>query len=259
MRLTPSADDMLFSLVKISIRHSARQTAKMGDRRKRAFTLIELLVVIAIIAILAALIFPSIGVARRSAQRGACVSNLRGVGTAITLYVGDHTGLLPGPSFEIIPPQYRTSPPYLALGYYLAPYLGMRSDVGGTYTLIPAMVCPAFKALMQPGNAATFMSLVEYARIKTYVDSSTQLTFDPLQSGVPAHALSGITSVTRAVSLRQVCVMGEVDQLNKPGVPSISTALPSKPVHGMARNYLYFDAHVDSVALANDIFKASGQ
>ena len=230
----------------------------MGNCRKRAFTLIELLVVMTIIGILAALIFPSIGVARRSAQRGACVSNLRQVGTALTLYVGDHLGLLPGPASEMVAPNNNNMP--LALGYYLSSYLGVNTNVSGAYALIPTMVCPAFRTLMQPGNAATFMNFVEYARIKKYVDSSTQLTFDPLDPGWPTpHTLSGITSVTRAVSLRQVCVLGEVDQLNKPGVPSIATPLPSQPVHGTARNYLYFDAHVDSVLLANDIFKAAGQ
>ena len=237
--------------------HPARQTAEMGKGRKRAFTLIELLVVMAIIGILAALIFPSIGVARRSAQRGACVSNLRQVGTAITLYAGDNMGSLPGPASEKVAPNNNNMP--LALGYYLSSYLGVNTNASGAYTLIPTMVCPAFKALMQPGNAATFMNLVEYARVKTYVDTSTQLTFDPLDPSAPPHVLSGIASSMRAVSLRQVCVMGEVDQLNKPGVPSIATLLPSQPVHVTARNYLYFDAHVDSVPLANDILKASGQ
>ena len=59
----------------------------------RAFTLIELLVVIAIIAILAALLLPVLNRGRLSAQRAACESNLRQLGTATELYLGDNAGL----------------------------------------------------------------------------------------------------------------------------------------------------------------------
>ena len=58
-----------------------------GDGKgNKGFTLIELLVVIAIIAILAAILFPVFTRAKMAAQRSACLSNLRQLGTACHLY-----------------------------------------------------------------------------------------------------------------------------------------------------------------------------
>jgi prepilin-type N-terminal cleavage/methylation domain-containing protein/prepilin-type processing-associated H-X9-DG protein len=65
----------------------------MPSRRKvtprLGFTLIELLVVIAIIAILAALLLPSLSRAKAAGQSAACKSNLHQLGIALSLYCGD--------------------------------------------------------------------------------------------------------------------------------------------------------------------------
>ena len=68
-----------------------RQTQdRPGAEKDRSFTLIELLIVIAIIAILAALLFPALSKARASAKVTNCISNLRQLGTAFTMYADSY-------------------------------------------------------------------------------------------------------------------------------------------------------------------------
>lgn len=64
-------------------------------RTHKGFTLIELLVVIAIIAILAAILFPVFSQAREKARQTACLSNLKQLGNALTMYVQDFDETLP--------------------------------------------------------------------------------------------------------------------------------------------------------------------
>lgn len=63
--------------------------------RHRAFTLIELLVVVSIVAMLVALLLPSLGSAKEQARRSRCMAGARGVNIAVLLYTDDWKATFP--------------------------------------------------------------------------------------------------------------------------------------------------------------------
>lgn len=94
---------------------------RFGDERFSAsrphFTLIEMLVVIAIIAILGAMLAPSLHKALARARDISCLNNLRQLGAAGMAYSSDN--------FDLLPPIRGPEPDYLRWQDYLAGYCGI--------------------------------------------------------------------------------------------------------------------------------------
>ncbi len=97
---------------------------------RKAFTLVEILVVISIMAILAAVLLPSMGKLRGAARKSECASNLRQIYVAMSLYAQDNNNAhMYGHDYVANLDWYqRTSP--------LAPY------AGGAESLQKISVCP---------------------------------------------------------------------------------------------------------------------
>jgi prepilin-type N-terminal cleavage/methylation domain-containing protein len=72
-----------------------------------AFTLIELLVVIAIIALLIAILLPSLEAARRQSKQSACLSHIKNIATSSRVYAADDPS---GWGIPVHPLQYRQCP-----------------------------------------------------------------------------------------------------------------------------------------------------
>ena len=97
---------------------------------RRAFTLIELLVVIAIIALLVAILMPSLSQAKLLARKSVCLSNLHGIGIAVMTYAAEYDAYIPRGNDLIW------------FNAFL-PYVGSRAGVGD-YRDVKIYRCPNF-------------------------------------------------------------------------------------------------------------------
>jgi len=132
-------------------------------KRTSGFSLIELLTVIAVIAILSAILVPTVGKVRAQARLSNCVSNLRQWGQANLMFAADNRGMIPwdgganrGPHNMVLHPDARGVRPWWnALPPYMdSPTISALQTARNLPTLgdSSVFICP--NAERQANNAA---------------------------------------------------------------------------------------------------------
>jgi prepilin-type N-terminal cleavage/methylation domain-containing protein/prepilin-type processing-associated H-X9-DG protein len=140
-------------------------TLVRANREQAAFTLIELLIVIAVLAVLMAVLLPTLAGARRSAAAVVCGSNLRQISLAFDMYLGDHRDVYPAAEDPV-----SESPFYwlwMGRGFrgFVGPYLVDDIDAENPSVL----VCPA-----DPTDADVF-ERTSYAYSMAFYHSPEQI------------------------------------------------------------------------------------
>ena len=223
------------------------------------FTLVELLVVIAIIGILAALLLPSLSIAKAHARSATCKNHEHKMGLALQMYVDDHQKRFP----------YYLGPPGPAYGD--ATCLGGRA-IGGVYwssQLLPyglmqwtniASHCPGYKG----ANAGPEFYYAQGGidRLGSYGYNSSGVRFDDRTSGSFGLGPVIFWRRTHAVSEAEVKVPSEMFSIGEsrflnakensaPGGQDTLECGPGNPFdparHGKNYNQLFVDGHVSGM------------
>lgn len=123
----------------------------------RAFTILELLISLLIVAILLGLLLPLLMYGRDQARTTLCAANLKQIGMAWQLYMGDHD-TFPQPEQQ---PDWRYGGavfegperrPALASDRPLNPYIGRDSDPSERGVLALLYQCPSDRGIVQTGG-----------------------------------------------------------------------------------------------------------
>jgi prepilin-type processing-associated H-X9-DG protein/prepilin-type N-terminal cleavage/methylation domain-containing protein len=197
----------------------------VSDRKRVAFTLIELLVVITIIGILAILVVPTLGKARRNALRTNCASGLRQVGTAVKMYLLDHNNVFPRINGA-------DAPKLGMVASYYVPYLNNATEV---------FRCPA-----QKNNLSTMPAYGSRLLITGVSNSSAWVSYE-FNYFFTTNIFDSIRTLTkRDVTDATICAYA----YDFPYDPTVSADVPYIP-HQDGMNVLYCDWHVSWLARAD--------
>jgi len=211
------------------------------------FTLIELLVVIAIIAILAALLLPTLSRAKSQGQAAGCKSNLRQLGIALSLYTAEFSRF---PFLFVGKTIPTNSWPEELFPYTLARWSN------GLY------LCPAYKGVTVSFGFGAERGSYGYNRAEANALRAVPLgrTFD-FQAPTPATPESAVRNPADLYAIgdaRLFTVSVEPPERPPSGWAWFDNARINEPVmvewtfepHPAGRNIVFCDGHVEAVKRA---------
>jgi prepilin-type N-terminal cleavage/methylation domain-containing protein/prepilin-type processing-associated H-X9-DG protein len=198
---------------------------RAGRLFRRGFSLIELLTVIAIIVIIAALLLPALARAKEKARTSVCLSNLRQLGMAMTLYVSENNDTFPYSDTGIMP---------MSQGWLLLnPYIRTNSH---------CYLCPADAG---PYNVA-WIRVAGPSMSPPLTTNDLALACSYYYSDSFDHASSGSLSPRRAVEVSHPSqkLIVACQAISSPSQISSSGGCDFH-MHGyQASTYLFVDGHV---------------
>lgn len=203
----------------------------------RGFTLVELLVVIGIIALLIGILLPSLSMVQERARATRCLSQLRQIGQATTLYLQQSDGLFPRSSHSAFArrcdPWGRALMPLLGYGQFVPTSGGPRWIIlfDGLYH------CPSDH---RPGD-----NLWSYGK-NVYLELSAAET-----SGPTWWKITQVRNPTRTILFCEVETSPGADHVmchfwSQGGDPEVAMKR-----HGQRQNYIFVDGHGESLPFAD--------
>ncbi len=217
--------------------------------QKRGFTLIELLVVISVIALLIAIMMPSLSLARKQAQMIYCRSNLHNIGVAANLYAVNYNDFIP---------RSLGDNPDLAWFQLFMPFLSQK-NVSGDYSTVKIYRCPAY-----PNKQQTICYVINGWKFSSKSDNVGSETTNPSKlTNVKRKAETVYLVDNESGSWRPIITKSTDTGIERCDVWSVSHLPTStsqdvtngrrvaKDRHKDGCNVLYLDWHADRMAAKN--------
>lgn len=150
--------------------------------KRRGFTLIELLVVVAIIALLIAILLPSLGKARELANRSYCAANCRGIMQSFNVYAADNSDQYPTVGLPTVQGTYTSG---VANGN--ATNAIAQSTVASTIYTSADLALASYYTTSTPNQNGNVMACVWILVLKNYTSGKQYICkSDPFASATPA-------------------------------------------------------------------------